>query len=71
MMECGQDDPPDREGHLGPSAAAAMAGIARPGVLVLTHVYPPLTPDAAVAKVMDAGYDGRVVAGTDGLRLGL
>ncbi|MEX2472298.1 MAG: hypothetical protein WEA34_08980, partial [Gemmatimonadota bacterium] len=44
-----------------------LARTARPGLLILTHVYPPMSPDEAARRV-GAGYDGTVVAGRDGLR---
>lgn len=71
VLECGQDDPPTLDTHLSPSTVAAMASRAAPRLLVLTHVFPPLTPEGAVAGVRDAGYGGEVVAGYDGLRIPL
>lgn len=69
VAECAQADPPSLATHLSPSGLAAMAEAAEPGVLVVTHVVPPLTPDEAVRQVAAAGYRGRVVAGVDGMRL--
>lgn len=71
VLECGQRDPPGMDTHLSPAGVAAFAGRAAPGVLVLTHVSPPLAPDEAVRQVVLAGYGGRVVAGVDGLRVPL
>lgn len=71
VLECAQDDPPAGDNHLSPATAAGMAALAAPGLLVLTHVYPPLTPDAAVERLRGAGYAGEVVAGRDGMRLRL
>lgn len=71
VLECGQDDPPLREGHLSPSTVAELAAAATPETLVLTHVTPPLTPEAAVAGVRAAGYAAPVLAGFDGLRIPL
>lgn len=69
VAECGQADPPTLDTHLSPRTLAELARRAEPGVLVVTHVTPPLTPAGAVAGIVGAGYRGRVVAGEDGMRL--
>lgn len=69
--ECGYPDPPPSSSHLSPSSVAAMARSARPGVLVLTHLYPPLDCASAPRLVEQAGYDGRVVCARDGQRFAL
>lgn len=69
VAECAQGDPPFLATHLSPSGLASMAEVAEPGVLVVTHVVPPLTPDEVVRQVAAAGYRGRVVAASDGMRL--
>ena len=66
VSECGQPDPATSPSHLSPSSVAAMARSARPGVLVLTHLYPPLDCASAPGLVRDAGYDGTVVCARDG-----
>ena len=67
ICECGAVTPsPDRI-HLSPPDVAALARIAEPGLLILTHVYPPLRPQEAAAQVAAAGYHGRVVAAEDGM----
>ena len=66
VSECGYPDPPPSASHLSPSSVAAMAHGARPGVLVLTHLYPPLDCASAPHLVKEAGYDGRVVCARDG-----
>lgn len=71
VSECALTDPPEMDLHLSPMGVAELAHIAEPGTLVLTHVFPPLTPAAAVQQVNAAGYRGEVVAGHDGLRLPL
>jgi len=68
VAECAHDDPPPTRIHLSPSSLAAMAGAAAPGLLVVTHVYPPQGREEAVSAVR-ARYDGPVVVGTDGLRI--
>lgn len=69
VAECGQTDPPGMATHLSPAGAAALAEEAAPELLVLTHVFPPLTPQEAVLQVRRAGFGGRVMAGADGLRV--
>ena len=71
ISECTVPDPTEMETHLSPAGLAELAGVARPGLLVLTHVGPGLTPEEAVRAVGAAGYAGQVVAGFDGLRLPL
>jgi len=66
VAECAQIDPPPLDIHLSPRGVAALAGEAMPGTLVLTHVYPPLTPDEAERQVRAAGYGGALVAAEDG-----
>jgi ribonuclease BN (tRNA processing enzyme) len=68
VSECALDDPPEMDGHLSPRGVAALAAIARPELLVLTHVYPPQAPHSAARAVQQA-YSGPVVAAQDGLRL--
>lgn len=70
VSECSIDDPPEMDTHLSPRSVAAMASAAQPGALVVSHVYPPLTPEGAVARIRER-YDGRVSAARDGLRLRL
>ena len=68
VSECGHPDPPPSPSHLSPSSVAAMARSARPGVLVLTHLYPPLDCSSAPGLVQEAGYGGPVVCARDGQR---
>lgn len=70
LGECSLEDPPSMDWHLSPSRLAELAAIARPELLVVTHVYPPLTPAGAVRGVR-ARYEGAVVAGTDGMTVEL
>ena len=71
ISECAYPDPAPPGRHLSPASVAAMAAAARPGVLVLTHVYPPLDPHEAPALVAAAGFRGRVVSADDGARFAL
>lgn len=68
VSECAYPDPPPADNHLSPRSVAALARIADPGALVLTHLYPPLDTDAdaAPALVRAAGYDGAVARAEDG-----
>ena len=66
LSECGYADPPPSASHLSPSSVAAMVRSAEPGVLVLTHLYPPLDCVSAPRLVREAGYTGKVVCGCDG-----
>lgn len=68
ISECAYPDPAPPGQHLSPAAVAAMAVAARPGILVLTHMYPPFEPQSVPALVAAAGYPGRVVSAEDGAR---
>ena len=68
ISECAYSDPAPEGLHLSPASVAAMAVAARPGILVLTHVYPPLDPRSVPALVSAAGFRGRVVSADDGAR---
>ena len=70
VAECALDDPPEMDTHLSPSSVADLASAARPGLLLVSHVYPPLRPHEAVEAVMER-YDGRVLAARDGLAVRL
>lgn len=70
VAECALADPPTMDRHLSPTTLTEMVRRARPELLVVTHVYPPQTPEQAVASVRTV-YDGAVVAGRDGLRVAL
>jgi len=71
VSECALTDPPEWDLHLSPVGVAEIASVAKPGLLVLTHVYPPIEPEDAASQVTAAGYGGRVLAARDGLRLSL
>lgn len=66
VAECSLTDPPELETHLSPRSVADLAAATDPDVLVVSHVYPPLTPAEAVAQVR-ASHAGRVEAARDGL----
>ena len=66
LSECGYADPTPSSSHLSPSSVAAMARSAGPGLVVLTHLYPPLDCLDAPRLVHEAGYSGTVVCARDG-----
>jgi ribonuclease BN (tRNA processing enzyme) len=68
VAECALPEPAPFEGHLTPTSLAEMANAARPGLLLATHVYPPLEPETAVALVREA-YSGPTEAAADGMVL--
>jgi ribonuclease BN (tRNA processing enzyme) len=70
VAECALADPPAVAGHLSPALLAELASAARPDLLLVTHVYPPRSPEEAVSDVR-AQYEGRVEASRDGLRVDL
>ena len=69
ISECAWADPCEDGGHLSPARVATMLAAARPGLVALTHVYPPLRPEDAADQVR-ARYAGRVVAAADGMAFG-
>jgi ribonuclease BN (tRNA processing enzyme) len=69
VAECAVADPTELEIHLSPRSAAALARLAGPGLLVLTHLYPEVDPDRLPDLLAREGYTGRVLTGRDGLTL--
>lgn len=69
IAECSLPDDQAIKGHLTPTRAAALACLARPGQLVLTHVYPQLEGRDLAALVRLAGWDGPVGVARDGMRV--
>jgi len=69
VAECTVPDATELEAHLSPESLAALAGTARPGLLLVVHVGPRHTPDEAVRRIRRA-YDGIVVpVAADGMRV--
>lgn len=58
----------DMDTHLSPTSLAAIAGRARPRLLVVVHVGPRHSPEAAADRIR-ALYEGDVVPAVDGLRV--
>jgi ribonuclease BN (tRNA processing enzyme) len=71
VAECSNPDGADADTHLTPGTLAQLASMARPELLVTVHVYPPLLPEEVPDLLRRAGYDGRAVAGRDGLMVSL
>lgn len=68
VAECALTDPPEIEGHLSPRSVAELALATEPGLVLVSHVYPPQAPEEAVARVAER-YGGRVDVARDGLRV--
>lgn len=66
VSECSLPDPPEVDTHLTPRGVAALAGVAEPGLLLLTHLYPFLDPATLPDLVREAGYEGDTVTAWDG-----
>ncbi len=71
IAECSLPDDQPLEIHLTPTSLAAMAAIARPARLVVTHVYPWLDALDVVGLVRSAGWEGAMVRAEDGLAFDL
>ncbi len=69
IAECSQPDGGGMDLHLSPGDLADLARHAMPDLLVTVHVYPPLDPESVPGMVARHGYEGRVLAGRDGLQL--
>lgn len=67
VAECSLPDEDVTENHLSPSRVAEIAGRARPGLLLLTHVYPHFRRERDLrALVRAAGWTGPVEMAADG-----
>jgi len=65
VCECSFPDETPEEGHLTPSAIAAVADAARPREIWLTHLYPMVDPALAVATIAKTGIPVRRAADLD------
>ena len=68
LAECSLPDSMPVPIHLTPSQTAALAAVAAPGLLVVTHMYPPLEGIDLRAE-LGARWAGPTVIATDGLVL--
>ncbi len=66
LAECSLPDDEAIDIHLTPTRLAALAGVARPRRLVVTHVYPWLGERDVVRLVREAGWTGETVRAEDG-----
>ncbi len=71
ISECAEPDPPSVETHLSPAGVAELGRIAQPGRIVTTHVYAPMDPERVPDLVRQAGWQGQILAGYDGLAVEL
>lgn len=69
LIECSLPDDEPMETHLTPLQVAAMARVALPRRLLLTHMYPQLDRGAVPELVRHGGWPARVEIATDGDRL--
>jgi ribonuclease BN (tRNA processing enzyme) len=65
LMECSLPEELGIPSHLTPAGCAVMAEVARPGLLALTHFYPPVE-QVDVREVIAARWSGPVALTTDG-----
>jgi ribonuclease BN (tRNA processing enzyme) len=70
LAECSLPDSMAMATHLTPSRCGALGAAVRPGVLVLTHFYPPVE-HVDIRGEVGRYYDGSVVLATDGWSLDL
>lgn len=69
IAECSLPDALAMDSHLTPSRVAALARIAQPQHLLLTHIFPPLEGEDLPRLVRQAGWTGPIEVAYDGLRL--
>lgn len=70
VTECSLPDDDPVDGHLTPSRLAALAGVARPRRLLVSHVYPQLDARDVTGLLAAAGWAGDAIRARDGLVLG-
>lgn len=68
LAECSLPEQLRFEGHLSPQWLAELATAARPGQIIVTHVYPQLDRDTVPDLVRAAGWNGSVLLAADGSR---
>jgi ribonuclease BN (tRNA processing enzyme) len=65
LAECSLPDDREMAIHLTPRRCGALAALARPRTLVLTHFYPPVE-QVDIRAIVGEQFDGRVVLADDG-----
>lgn len=68
IAECSLPDDLAMESHLTPSRVAALARVALPRRLLLTHMYPQLDRGGLIDRIREAGWAGEMVIAEDGRR---
>ena len=71
IAECSLPEDASIPTHLSPTSLAAMARIAAPGRLLVTHVYPALDAMDPLRLLREAGWRGASARAVDGLALEL
>jgi ribonuclease BN (tRNA processing enzyme) len=69
VAECSLPDDEAMDSHLTPSRLAAMASLAAPRRLLVTHVYPQLAGRDVPGLLAAAGWTGETLMARDGLEL--
>jgi ribonuclease BN (tRNA processing enzyme) len=69
VTECSLPDELAMVGHMTPSRVAALARVALPRRILVTHMYPQVPRDQVIDLVRKAGWEGEVLLADDGLRL--
>jgi ribonuclease BN (tRNA processing enzyme) len=71
ISECSLPDELAMDGHLTPTRVAALARVALPKRIMLTHMYPQLPRSEVVELIRKAGWEGEMILAEDGLRVAL
>lgn len=69
LTECSLPDELAMDGHLTPSRVAALARVALPRRILLTHLYPQVPRAEVIDLVRKAGWEGEIQLADDGLRV--
>jgi ribonuclease BN (tRNA processing enzyme) len=69
LTECSLPDELAMDGHLTPSRVAALARVALPRRILLTHMYPQVPRAEVIDLVRKAGWEGEIQLADDGLRI--
>jgi ribonuclease BN (tRNA processing enzyme) len=69
VTECSLPDELGMDTHLTPTRVAALARVALPKRILITHMYPQLPRQEVISLVQHAGWDGEMMLAEDGLRL--